>query len=222
MSGTILDKEMFCYINGIEIQDAAYIEIDSNFPVENRPIFWVKGLGKMTYNEKVETFKNQSIFIDKILQKYPKDKGIIHTNSYELTNWIKNAINNNRLLFHETENREEIYTQFINEDKPRVLVSPSMTDGISLDDDKSRVGIIAKIPFPNLSSNKIKMRKKINDEWYSYITVATLIQSVGRIVRSDTDYGYNFILDDSFGDILRRSSRYIPNYFLEAIQIIQV
>jgi hypothetical protein len=58
------------------------------FPVENRPIFYMP-LGKMSYAKKEETFKNYVPYLHKILKKYSNKKGIIHTNSFELSNWMR-------------------------------------------------------------------------------------------------------------------------------------
>ena len=220
MSGSILDRELFSYINGLQVDLTDYYKLPSVFPIENRPIYYVKNIGKMTYNFKEETFQNQIPIIEKILKKYEKYNGIIHTTNYELSNWVKNSIKSDRLLFHETENREEIYNHFIKQNDNKVIVSPSMTTGISLDDSLSRFQILLKIPYPNISSNKIKARQKSNPKWYDYATCCTIMQAYGRIVRSNTDWGKTFILDSCFSDLLKKSY-YFPRWFTDAIKILK-
>jgi Rad3-related DNA helicase len=66
MSGTILDKSLFCQLNGLDIDKAVYYSIESPFPVKNRPIYYMP-LGKMSYKSKEDTFKNYVPFIQKIL-----------------------------------------------------------------------------------------------------------------------------------------------------------
>ena len=52
LSGTILNSTLFAFMNGLDPKNSSYYEVDSSFPVENRPIYYIKA-GKMTYNEKV-------------------------------------------------------------------------------------------------------------------------------------------------------------------------
>lgn len=220
MSGTILDKELFSYINGLPIELTDYYSIDSNFPLKNRPLYYTKNIGKMTYDLKELTFKNQVDIINKILKKYENDNGIIHTTNYELANWVKSSINDSRLIYHESENREEVYFNFIKNDSNNVIVSPSMTTGISLDNELARFQVLLKVPYPNISSNKIKARQRSNSNWYNYVTCIEIMQAYGRIVRSNEDYGDTFILDSCFSDLLRNTT-FFPKWFTDAIKILK-
>ena len=103
-----------------------------------------------------------------------------------------------------------------------VIVSPSMGTGVSFDEDKARFQIISKIPYPSLASKKNKMRKDQNPNWYSYSTISGLIQIYGRIVRSHDDYGDTIIIDESFSDILKYSSKLVPIWIQDAIKKINV
>ena len=93
---------------------------------------------------------------------------------------------------------------------------------MSFDNDKARFQIIAKIPYPSLASEKNKLRKQNNPEWYAYRTVSSLCQMIGRPVRSKNDYADTIIIDESFGDVLKYSSHYIPNWLQESIKKISV
>ena len=53
MSGTILDKSLFCQLNGLDVSKAVYYSIRSPFNPKNRPIFYMP-LGKMSYKSKEE------------------------------------------------------------------------------------------------------------------------------------------------------------------------
>lgn len=217
MSGTILNKKIFCFLNGLEDKLTTYHQIPSPFKIRNRPIYYIK-LGKMNFSSKEETFLNQLVYIKKILNKYKDKKGIIHTNSYELTEWLQQNIQDKRLLFHETENKQEVLDKHISSKSPTVIVSPSMSNGVNLKDDLSRFQIILKVPYPNLGSNAVKARQKLNPEWYSITTISTLIQTYGRSVRSESDYCDTFILDSNFSDLLKYNFNMIPNYFSDAIK----
>jgi ATP-dependent DNA helicase DinG len=221
MSGTILDKRLFVDLNGLDLDKTVYYSVPSPFPVENRPIYYMP-LGKMSYAKKEETFKNYVSYLHKILKKYDGKKGIIHTNSFELSNWIQRSVDNPRLVFHESSNKDEMLRKHFETEDPTVFVSPSVGTGVSFDHDRSRFQIIAKIPYPSLGSQKNKMRQKNNPEWYAWKTVCGLLQMTGRSVRSKTDFADTIIIDGSFSDILRYSSHLIPGWVQVAIKRIDV
>jgi len=221
MSGTILDKNLFCQLNGLDVTKAAYHSIESPFPVKNRPIIYMP-IGKMSYKNKEETFQRYIPYIKKIMNKYAGQKGIIHTNSFELSNWIQKGIKDKRFVFHDSTNKDEILKMHCMTDKTTVLVSPSMDTGVSLDDDLARFQIIAKVPYPSLASQKNKMRQSNNPDWYAWKTVSGFIQMTGRSVRSDTDYADTIILDGSFGDVMKHSSHFLPNWIQEAIKRVNI
>ncbi len=219
MSGSILDKEMFTYINGFDHKLTDYYEVDSTFPVSNRPLYFYRA-GKMTYDQRESTFQNQVPIIQKILKKYKDSRGVIHTTNYEIAKWVDEAINDKRLIFHDSENREN-QLNLMKKRTNGIIVSPSMVSGISLDDELSRFQIILKVPYPNISSNKVKSRQRTNKKWYTWRTIVDIIQAYGRSTRSDTDWSHTYILDNSFGDLLRMNRDMFPKYFIEAIKLLK-
>jgi len=221
MSGTILDKKLFSELNGLDEEKSVYYSLDSPFPQENRKIFYMP-IGKMSFSKKEDTFKEYIPYFHKLLKKYEMKKGIIHTNSFELSEWIKRDVENSRLLFHDSSTRDEALKLHMESKDPLVFVSPSVGTGVSFDHEKSRFQIIAKIPYPSLASQKNKLRQKNNPEWYSWKTVSGIIQMCGRSVRSKTDYADTIILDGSFSDIIRFSSKYFPEWFLSSINKVDV
>ena len=220
MSGTLLDKKMYSYINGLDENITTYKEMNSVFDVKKRPLYYIK-VGKMTYKEKEKTFENQIEVINKILKKYKDKKGIIHTVNYELNNWLKEKIICDRFIFHDPDNREEKYQEFLESNEPKIMISPSMMSGIDLHSDRARFAIMLKIPYPNISSNKIKARQKSNKDWYNFKTCSDIIQTYGRTIRSESDYSDTFLLDESFSNILKYNSKYLPRYFTNAIKILK-
>lgn len=220
MSASILDKQLFSFINGLDDKLTTYYEIPTPFDVNNRKIYYLK-VGKMNYTNKQDSFKSMIPWIKKILEKYSNKRGIIHTTNYEIAEWVKENITDSRLLFHNNENRNDILEKHLTGLEPTVLVSPSMMSGIDLKDDLARFQIILKVPYPNISSNMIKGRQKANPNWYSLKTAMDLIQTYGRAVRSTKDYADTFILDENFSDVLRYN-QYLPKYFIDAIKNLKV
>lgn len=221
MSGTILNQNLFSYINGINTDESAYFEIPSPFSIKNRPIYYLK-LGKMTMNQKEESFKNQIPYIKKILKKYSDKKGVIHCSTYELSEWIQENIFDKRLIFHTPDNREEMLSKYLYSDKPLVMVSPSLVSGVDLKDELSRFQIILKIPYPYLGSNVVKSRQKSNKDWYSWKTISDMIQMSGRSVRSIDDWADTFILDSCLSELLKYSGDSIPRWFSGSIKNMKI
>lgn len=221
MSGTILDKKLFCDMNALEPNDTAYISLDSPFPVENRPIYFFHKTGKQTYKTKEITWGAQLPVLKKILKKHKNEKGIIHTANYEIQSWVTRDINENRILSHDSTNRSEFLQQHYNSKEPTVLCSPSMHVGVDLKDDYSRHQTILKVPYPNLGSKKIKQRMETMKEYYPLTTVRDLVQSYGRSVRSMDDRANTYILDSCFTDVLKWSGKYIPQWVKAAIQYVE-
>lgn len=223
MSGTFLNKEMPCFLNGIDIDKAWYYKIDSPFPIKNRPIFYMN-TGKMSFKEKTNTFVKSSKILEKVLNKYKNKKGIIHTVNYELVEWIKNRINNKRLLYHDStiESKNDILKYHYTEKVPSVIVSPSMMSGVDLKNSRARFQVLMKVPYPSLASDRNKKRMKSNSQWYGWATSVNIIQAYGRAIRNKEDYADFIVLDSCFEDVIRYSSKFFPKWVLDAIQYVDM
>jgi hypothetical protein len=152
------------------------------------------------------------IFTESMFSEDPRMKATINNLLARL-----DSIKDSRLIFHTSANKEEMLRHHFVSEKPTVIVSPSVSTGVSFDHDKSRFQVIAKIPYPSLASQKNKLRQKTYPEWYAYRTIAGIIQACGRSIRSHTDYADTIIIDSCFGDILKYSSHFFPNWVLESI-----
>ena len=231
MSGTVLDKKLFSFLNGLEEDKTAYMSLDSPFPKQNRKIYYMP-VAKMSYDNKRKAFDSFMPWIHKIVKKNADNKGIIHTVSFELATWIKDELEKDkspegvklkqRFLFHDSATRDIVLRQHTASKEPTILVSPSMFTGVDLKDDLSRFQIILKIPYPNLGAAKIKKRKDIYPAWYGWRTVADIVQSYGRSVRNMEDWAETYILDASFGNLMNYNGTFMPKYMKEALVTIKV
>jgi Rad3-related DNA helicase len=212
MSATILDKEAFCHELGIDPSSASFISIDSPFPKENRPIFTV-GVGNMSAKYIDQTLPKMIVAVKSILDDHKTDKGIIHCNSYKIANYLKDNINNKRLLIHNTKNRDEILEKHKSSKIPTVILSPSMTEGVDLKDDLSRFQILMKVPFPYFGSPLVKKKSSKYDWWYGYATSKTVVQSIGRSVRNEKDVAVTYILDSAWDWFYNKNERFFSNDF---------
>lgn len=222
MSGTILNKKLFSYINGIPESLAAYYSINSPFDVKNRPIYYMP-VSRMTYKNKENAFNQYEPFVRKLMSKYKSKKGIFHTVTYEISNWVEKNIENDRFIFHSSSDKDKALRKHYElESTPTVLVSPSMGTGVNLEYDRARFQVLMKVPYPSLGSKRNKMRQQMMPEWYTWRTIAGIVQAYGRAVRSYDDSSDFVIMDGCFSDIMKYSSDWLPDYFTEAIRTVDV
>lgn len=218
MSATILDKSAFCELLGIKANDCAFLSLPSPFPISNRPII-TAGIGKMSAQYIDNTLPRLAKAIESIINEHKDEKGIIHCHSYKIAHYLRKNIKRGkyRLIYHSSEDRDEALERHKGSDKPTILLSPSMTEGVDLRDDLSRFQIICKIPYPYLGDKLI--RKKMNKWkwWYPLQTAKTIIQSIGRSVRSKDDHATTYILDEDWDRFYRINRQFFPEDFHETI-----
>ena len=216
MSATILDKDAFCESLGIDKKDCAFISLPTPFPAKNRPVITVS-MGRMVQAEIDSTLPKLVQGIKQILSEHKGEKGIIHAHSYKIANYIKRNIKDKRILIHDSSNREEVLKKHIRGSEPTVLLSPSMTEGVDLVDDASRFQIICKIPYPYLGDKLVKKRMNKWKWWYSLQTTKTIVQSVGRSIRSEDDFAVTYILDSDLSKFYYRNTYLFPESFRESM-----
>lgn len=225
MSATILNEKTFERNLGLSSEDNStkFIQIQSDFPIENRPIFPLSveylnfsNLQQMDVKSKI------SRAIDNIMHIHSNDKGIIHTSSYEQLNFIKDNLsktNSRRLILTDPEiERDEVIREHSESKKPTVLISPSLHTGLDLKDHLSRFQIITKVPYPNISDKWTSEKRKINQEWYYWQTALRLVQAYGRSIRSKDDWAKTYVLDSAFNYFIKVNKNILPKWFLSAIR----
>ena len=212
MSATILSSSIFKKSVGID--NCEFVSQPTPFPPKNFGLVY-KPVGKMSKAFISKTMPKMINAVKEILKKHPLEKGIIHCANYDITKAIA-SINDRRLLIQTTaKDREDILKRHREGVGPTVIVSPSMMEGLDLEGDLGRFQIICKIPFPNMGDPVVEARNKQGDSWYAWYTSKSLIQSVGRCVRSITDTTNTYILDESFGVFFEKWGQMFPSYFGE-------
>ena len=225
MSSTILDKDGFCRDLGIERSEAAFLSLDSDFPVENRQTMYVPQM-KMNYgwnnNERSVERNRTSKAIETILQSHANEKGIIHTANFAIAKWLIGELKDSipHIIFEHGADvdldRNTVIDQFMECKQPAILISPSSTEGLDLKDDLGRFAIFAKVPYGFLGDQWIKRRMELSSEWYSRMAMINIIQGGGRIVRSETDTGVVYITDQSFNFLYSKTIGITPKWWRDA------
>ncbi len=163
-----------------------------------------------------ETLPKLVNFVKKIMEEHKNEKGIIHTHSTKVAEYLKNHIKSGRLLLAHGYDRDAVLKQHTTSEKPTILLSPSMAEGVDLKDDLSRFQIVCKVPFPYLGDKVV--RKKMNKWkwWYDTQTIRTVIQSIGRSIRNEKDYAVTYILDSDWERVYNKNKELFSEDFHES------
>ena len=220
MSATFADPSK--YLKNIALNRAKYIKMDSNFSFEKSPIYFYNKR-RMTYNQIEGNLPWLFNKIDEILDKHQNQNGIIHTASYDLALKIHNGLSKKSkrriLVYSGTEEKRQVL-EILKRNKNKVLMGPSLLEGLDLKDDWSRFAIFAKVPYLSLSDRFVATKLKINPEWYREKAILNILQGTGRSVRSETDWAVTYILDGALADLIHNNRKSFPNEFIQRIRIV--
>lgn len=215
MSATICGFNEYCFNLGINPKEAVFIEVDNPIPVESRPVVID---GRLKINMKTDP-KDIARKVDEIISKNSLDtNGVIHTVSFKLAENIKDHSKYSKRMVI-SNNREEILS-LLNEHNGWVILSPSIETGLDLKGKLAEWQIIAKVPFGYLGDPFIALNMKRDPNWYNRQAILRLIQASGRVVRGMSDFGATYIIDANAIRLINSSVKMIPEWYLDAVDII--
>ena len=209
---------------GLEPEEWEWIDVPNQFDPARRPVYYT-GSANLTQKTMVEERPKIIPVIVDILSKYPKQKGLIHTVSYNLANYILENIKSSRLVSHGngSKERENLISRFKESDFPLVIISPSMERGLDLPMDYCRFIIIVKTMFPDLSNKQTARRlysSSFGQYWYRWATVTSIVQASMRGMRSAEDQCDTFILDSQFANLYSKNYELFPGWWRESLRIV--
>lgn len=207
---------------GFREDEIEYIDLPSTFPAENRLIKF-RGIGRVNKDSQEKLTYKMACEVEKILQAHPDVKGIIHTNSYQLSKALVQTMDDTfrpRLLIQDQEGvtAKKMLEDHVSSPDPTVLVSPGMKEGIDLKGDLSRFQIICKCPYPNLGDPAVKALADKDYLWYVNKTITDFLQMYGRSIRSADDYAVTYCLDDNLRILLATYRAFVPSWVMDAVR----
>jgi len=219
MTATMGSKEEFQ--NSLGAKKAFYKKMDSTFDYTKSPIYFYpkRRMSKKDIDANMTWLVKT---VSDIMDVHPDDSGVIHSGSYELGNKLYqrlSAAKRKRIqLYKGTEEKMDKLAEFVST-PGNILIGPSLLEGLDLKDDKSRLQIFLKVPYPNLGDKYVSEKMKYSKGWYSWKTCTSILQGVGRSVRSDEDWAITYFLDGCLTDLITRSGDNFPDDFLQRIVI---
>jgi len=229
MSSTILNKAAFCYDLGIDPKETVFLSLESDFPIENRPVYYMPIMKMNAAWRKPEQASDRKRMIARIIELldiHKDESGILHTANYQIAMWLVEQLKDNvphEVYHHNPDDdikRGDAIAGFIERETPSILISPSCTEGLDLKEDLARFAMIVKTPFGYLGDQWIKRRMEMSNEWYRRRAMTDIIQGGGRIVRSSDDEGTVYILDGSFGYLYSKSAEMVPKWWKDSFKAV--
>lgn len=217
MSATILDKELFCKEVGINPNEAYYLKMPSTFPPENRPIL-KRYVGKMGYKYIDDTLPAIAKAVQEIANKHPNRKGIVQTHSEKIAKYLQSTLRDDRFTYNKDFPRPQDMLETHKRKPGSIIIASGLREGLDLIGDLSQIQVFCKIPYPSLADKVVERKLQLDDRWYGWITVLSLVQALGRSVRSPKDKAVSYILDSGFGWFYKKNEQFIPDYIKEAIK----
>lgn len=210
MSATLGDIRAFA--KHTSMGNAKVIRMDNNFDYKKSPIVFVNR-HKLSFKEREQNLPHVVKTLDKILEKHKGQSGIIHAGSYEFMNYIntKSKHKFNFITYDMAKERGGAIDLF-NKTDGKILLGPSLLEGLDLKDDKSRFQIFFKVPYPSLGDPLVKAKMKTFPGWYDWKTGIAIQQGAGRSIRSKDDWAVTYILDACFRSLVNKKDFFPPSF----------
>ena len=207
---------------GVQPKDLDFADYPSDFPPRRRPVIHVPTVRMSRHN----TAEDEAAWVsrmDDLISDRLDRKGIIHTVSYQRREQIMaRSRHRDILMAHSPSTARSVFEQFRLAPAPRVLVTPAATTGWDFPMEECEYQIIVKVPFPDLSSTVMKARAEQDKKYGGFLAALTLVQMVGRGMRSADDMCETLVLDDHMRWFLWQYREFLPDWFRVACTSVQV
>ncbi len=206
------------------VGESLFLEYPTLFDPARSPIYYYTNGLQLRFSMRSDEgqLKYWVSLLDAFMATRQDRKIIIHSVSYAWADIIKRYSRfHDRMLTHgKARELPRTLRRFKSSREPLVLVSPSVSTGFDFPDDDCRAQIISKLPFPKNSDQKnlAAARRKEDPDYDAYLLAQSLVQSVGRAMRSEDDWCETLIVDKQFGWFSDRNKEQFPAAFLSAVR----
>lgn len=228
-TATVLHQGLFGAEMGLGKKKVAMVDVESPFPVANRPIIRDYA-GSMAYAKRAATTRVMVEKLATIADRHRNEPGIVHTVSRALAEdlWLglKERCPDRVIECLPTGvDRETMIRHFLEGlmGPSPILIGASMAEGLDGKYDSCRWQAVCKMPFPAMNDPVVAQLMSMQGEalkwsnaWYAWKTAQKLVQTFGRCVRAVDDYGTTYVLDSSFQRVL--ANGYLPQYIRDAVK----
>lgn len=201
MSATIGDFNEYAKLAGLDTSSFNAESIPSTFDFSKSPII-LSSKNRMSYAEKDVSIKSIAEQVTNICHANAHMRGIIQTGSYANSDALKSLLPDDvlaRCLFYKgTDEKSQVLEDFLDcssEEDDRILVGPTLIEGLNFPDNMCRFQICIKVPYAFLGSEYVRKKMEHVSGWYEYDVLNKICQGIGRGVRHEKDWCETYILD---------------------------
>lgn len=217
VSATIRPKTMFMV--GLGKDTFKFREFDSEFDPARSPFYYAP-------TQRVDSnHPDMSLLwlkLDQVAARRRDRKGIVHTISYARRDELagRSRFADSMIINPKGEAPAHMLERYRAAGPGSILVSPSIGRGESFEGDEGRWQFILRIPYEP-PSKIVKAREARDKEYRPYRAMQGLVQMPGRIIRSNKDWGENFIGDANLDWFLPRYGHLAPKSFFRTFKPIK-
>jgi Rad3-related DNA helicase len=197
------------------LKKAEYYKMESGFKWDKSPIIFYPGK-KLSARHLEDNIEWAIDRVKSILATHSDQRGVIHTGSYDLGDRVWRALPKDLrkrvLIYRGSEEKDKIIRK-LKKQPDTVLMGPSLLEGLNLIDDDSRFQVFLKIPYPHLGDRYVKAKLENSQDWYSWKTSVSVLQGIGRSIRTPDDWAVTYFIDGCFADLLKSASNQFPQEF---------
>lgn len=215
-SATVRPKTL--EVLGIALGESRFVEYPSSFPVARRPVTIVPTV-RMSYKMTEREQEQLIAMVDEAIETRIDKRILIFSVSYARAKMIVASSRFKSIMItHGPGGLKRAIEEFRRREPPVVLVGPAMHTGVDFPMTDAEVGIVVKVPFPDLRSRVLKARILSDKEYGNYLAAQDLVQTPGRGMRSAKDRFETLILDAHASWFIFGNKRLFPKYFLDAVR----
>jgi Rad3-related DNA helicase len=219
MTATMGSAKDFMKNHGIK--SAKYFKMESHFKWDRSPVIFYPGkkLSARFLNDNLAWAVERVV---SILDSHEKESGIIHSGSYELGQKIWAALPKpyrKRVLLYKGSEEKERMLKKMKKTRGLVAMGPSLLEGLNLVDDLSRFQIFLKVPYPHLGDKYVAAKLAHSQAWYSWKTSVSVLQGIGRSIRTPNDWAVTYLIDGCFADLFKSAGDQFPQEFRSRIRV---
>lgn len=228
MSGTIYNKTMFCRELGLDPNRTAFIDVNSTFPENLRPVLmdsrWMVDTSHKCWERNFQKLiENCAVLIKGHMGK--GENGLLHAPSYAAARQISRALRRypefrDKVIHHDPDDFLNRLNHFYSRPNEGLLfISPVCQQGVDFKYDRARYQIICRVPYLNASDGTVaNMLASGRFDWYNWRALIVFGQQCGRINRAPDDRGVTYLMDSRFKNFIKKNRGYLPAWFMNSIK----
>lgn len=203
------------------VPDYNYYTVPSPFPADRWPVHY-RPIAALSKSAPASAWDAIAEEIHRYVHEYHQTKGVIHVASgrqvEQLSRRVRDCVScRDRLVRPQSGvTRADTIDSYRRGPPGTWLIHYSVGEGEDFRDDLCRIQLVAKVPYPDLGDRLTKLRSDepgLGKKMYAAMTLNTLAQTAGRIMRHQKDYGETIILDANFGRLWKWNGSLAPSWF---------